>query len=131
MNLIINAADVVEEGTGDISVDVGTESLTGSQLGDVECADDAVPGEYGYLDVWDNGPGMDEATLRRIFQPFFTTKPTGHGLGPAPGPGSVHGHRGALRVESTRGSGSRFRVWFALAPEPKEKPKGKREGLLI
>ena len=116
MNLIINAADAVEERTGDISVQIGVESLTRPQLADVECADDAIQGEYGYIDVWDNGPGIDEATLGRIFQPFFTTKPTGHGLGLAAVQGIVHGHRGALRVESRLGSGSRFRVWFPLAP---------------
>jgi signal transduction histidine kinase len=131
MNLIINAADAVEEGTGDISVQIGVESLTGAQLAEVECADDAIPGPFGYLDVWDNGPGMDDATLGRIFQPFFTTKPTGHGLGLAAVQGIVHGHRGALRVESRRGSGTRFRVWFPLAPERKDPPRGKREGLLI
>lgn len=123
MNLMINAADVVEEKTGRIVVTVGAESLSGAQLGGVECADDAIPGEYAYLDVQDNGPGMDEATVSRIFQPFFTTKPTGHGLGLAAVQGIVHGHRGALRVETAPGSGTRFRVWFPLAPiSPKEVP---------
>ena len=116
MNLIINAADAVEESTGEIAVQIGVESLTGPQLGSVECADDAIPGEYGYIDVKDNGAGMDEGTLGRIFQPFFTTKPTGHGLGLAAVQGIVHGHRGALQVESRPGSGTRFRVWFPLAP---------------
>ena len=116
MNLIINAADVVHEQTGRIAVTVGAEALTVSDLRAVECADDAVPGDYAYLDVADNGPGMDETTLARIFQPFFTTKPTGHGLGLAAVQGLVHGHRGALRVRSIVGAGTVFRVWFPLAP---------------
>ncbi|MBI4264749.1 MAG: PAS domain-containing protein [Acidobacteria bacterium] len=116
MNLIINAADAVAESTGEIAVATGVETLTGEQLADVECADDATPGGYAYLDVADNGPGMDGATLARICQPFFTTKPTGHGLGLAAVQGIVHGHRGALRVESRLGQGSRFRVWFPAAP---------------
>ncbi|MBM3817723.1 MAG: PAS domain-containing protein [Acidimicrobiia bacterium] len=115
MNLIINAADVVNE-RGRIVVKVGIEHLNGQQLGAVECADDAVPADYGFVEVEDNGPGMDSATIARIFQPFFTTKPTGHGLGLAAVQGIVHGHRGALRVRSAVGTGSTFRVWFPLAP---------------
>jgi signal transduction histidine kinase len=115
MNLIINAADVVEEQTGEIVVTTGIDELGGEQLADLECADDAFPGNYAYLEVKDNGPGMDVATLARIFEPFFTTKPAGHGLGLAAVQGIIHGHHGALRVESHRGSGSTFRVWFPLA----------------
>ena len=125
MNLIINAADVVDEHTGRIVVSVGVEALTGGQLGTVDCADDAAQGEYAYLNVQDNGPGMDETTRARIFQPFFTTKPTGHGLGLAAVQGIVHGHRGALRVHSVLGAGAQFRVWFPLAPvmPPDEAPR--------
>jgi signal transduction histidine kinase len=115
MNLIINAADVVDE-RGRITVKVGIEHMSGEALAAVECADDASPGDYAFVEVEDNGPGMDRATMARIFQPFFTTKPTGHGLGLAAVQGIVHGHRGALRVRSTVGAGTSFRVWFPLAP---------------
>ena len=63
----------------------------------------------------DDGVGIDEATLRRLFQPFFTTKVSGHGLGLAAVQGIVMGHRGALTVESRPGQGARFCVWFPLA----------------
>jgi signal transduction histidine kinase len=122
MNLIINAADVVNE-QGRIVVRVGVEHMSGEQLRAVDCADDAIPGDFAFLDVEDNGPGIDAATLARIFQPFFTTKPTGHGLGLAAVQGIVHGHRGALRVRSTVGAGTSFRVWFPLAaPIPEGAP---------
>ncbi len=123
MNLIINAADAVEESNGVIEVVTGTESLTADQLDDINAAPDAVPAEYAYLDVRDNGAGMDPVTLARIFEPFYTTKPTGHGLGLAAVQGIVHGHRGALRVETQRGSGSRFRVWFPLAAPDQTPPR--------
>ncbi len=55
---------------------------------------------------------MDEAMMARIFDPFFTTKATGHGLGLAAVQGIVRGHGGALRVESTPGAGSSFRIWL-------------------
>ena len=123
MNLIINAADAVEESTGTIDVVTGLESLNAGQLREINAAPDALPGEYAYLDVQDNGPGIDDATLGRMFEPFFTTKPTGHGLGLAAVQGIVHGHRGALRVETRRGFGSRFRVWFPLAAPDQTPPR--------
>jgi two-component system cell cycle sensor histidine kinase/response regulator CckA len=115
MNLIINAADAVDESSGTIEVVTGVETLTSGQLAAIDRSAEAMPGLYAYIDVKDNGPGMDPATMARIFEPFFTTKPTGHGLGLAAVQGIVHGHRGGLRVESQRGAGSRFRVWLPLA----------------
>ena len=115
MNLIINAADAVDESSGTIEVVAGMETLTSEQLAEIDRSAEARPGVYAYIDVKDNGPGMDPATIARIFEPFFTTKPTGHGLGLAAVQGIVHGHRGGLRVESQRGAGSRFRVWLPLA----------------
>ena len=118
MNLIINAADAVDEKAGEIAVAVGVETLTGPRLAGVESSEDAIPGEYAYVEVRDNGPGMDSSTLGRIFQPFFTTKPTGHGLGLAAVQGIVLGHRGALQVVSSPGRGTEFRVWLPRAVNP-------------
>jgi signal transduction histidine kinase len=127
MNLILNAADAVEEGTGEIRITTGIERLTDGKLRGLQIGDDIAPGRYAFIDVHDNGCGMDEHTLRHMFDPFFTTKHAnftpgnsklaGHGLGLAAVHGIVLGHRGALRVESDPSWGSRFRVWFPLAPE--------------
>ncbi len=113
-NLIANAAEAVADG-GRISVATGSLELTAADLGRMRFGQDAPPGEYAFLDVRDDGGGMDEATMRRLFKPFFTTKPIGHGLGLAAVQGIVLGHRGALEVESHPGAGSRFRVWFPVA----------------
>jgi signal transduction histidine kinase len=120
MNLIINAAEAVDEPDGVVMVGVGVESLSERQLAGMNTGDDPAPGSYAFLDVRDNGPGMDEATLRRIFTPFYTTKPTGHGLGLAAVEGIVRGHRGALHVETRPGQGTRFRVWFPVASKAAE-----------
>ena len=115
MNLIINAAEAVDEEKGLVTVTTGVETLVARQLADMRFGQEAPPGRYAFIEVRDNGNGMDEDTLRRIFNPFYTTKPSGHGLGLAAVQGIVIGHRGALRVDSSPGWGSRFCVWFPLA----------------
>ena len=75
---------------------------------------DIAPGRYVFIDVVDNGIGMSEHTLARMFDPFYSTKDTGRGLGMAAVRGIVRSHRAALRVTSAEGQGTRFRVWFPL-----------------
>jgi signal transduction histidine kinase len=67
--------------------------------------------------VKDDGPGMDATMMARVFDPFFSTKQTGRGLGLAAVQGIVRSHRGALRLTSAPGRGTTFRVWFPLEPE--------------
>ena len=115
MNLIINAAEAVDERAGAVIVTVGIDNLSAHDLGTIHFGDNAAPGAYAVLEVRDNGPGIDETTLERIFTPFYTTKPAGHGLGLAAVQGIVRGHRGALHVDTWPGEGARFRVWLPLA----------------
>jgi K+-sensing histidine kinase KdpD len=61
--------------------------------------------------------GLAPSLEEKIFNPFFTTKHSGHGLGLAEVQGIVRGHRGALHVDSTPGKGSRFCVWFPIAQQ--------------
>ena len=127
MNLIINAAEAVDEGVGVVRIRIGIERLSARQLAEMDAAPDAVPGTFAYLEVRDNGHGMDKEMMQRIFQPFFTTKHSGHGLGLAAVQGIVRGHRGALRVDSTPGFGARFCAWFPLAT--RRRPRGSRATL--
>jgi len=114
MNLVINASDAIDNKDGQVCVSTGSiycdkEYLTSTYL------DDPLPeGKYIYFQVVDNGRGMDESTLERIFDPFFSTKDTGRGLGLAAVLGIIRGHRGAIRIESEIGKGSTFTV---LLPE--------------
>ena len=113
LNLIVNAAEAVED-AGVITVETGLESLDEALLRQMTFGDDVSPGPYVFIDVVDNGAGMNEHTMQRMFDPFFSTKDQGRGLGMAAVRGIVRSHRAALRVTSAEGQGTRFRVWFPL-----------------
>jgi CheY-like chemotaxis protein len=112
MNLITNASDALDSKPGLISVrtgrrDVSLEYLTGCAPGSA-----AQPGPFTYVEVHDNGTGMDEATRQRIFEPFFSTKFTGRGLGLAATIGIMRSHHGAICVHSEVGSGTSITLLF-------------------
>jgi PAS domain S-box-containing protein len=120
MNLITNASDACLGRPGEIAVTTGVVDLdAGSALG-VGAEEPLPAGRYVFLEVTDTGCGMDAETLPRIFDPFFSTKRTGRGLGLAAVLGIVRGHRGAIRVTSEPGHGSSFQVLLPAcdAPEP-------------
>ncbi len=122
MNLVINASDAIGANNGTIHVRSGTAQITREELANSNPVFNAEEGLYVYLEVEDTGHGMDEQTRTRIFDPFFTTKFDGRGLGLAAVLGIVRGHRGLLRVESEKGKGSSFRVYFPCVPTRAEVP---------
>jgi hypothetical protein len=73
------------------------------------------PGAYARIAVSDAGPGFGEDVAKRLFEPFFTTRPAGTGLGLATVRKIVSDHDGAVDVASTPGKGSRFEVWLPAA----------------
>ncbi len=114
MNLVINASEALGDHPGRISLSARTERPAPGGPG-VLHSFDLPAGDCLCLEVADTGHGMDPATLQRIFEPFFTTKFTGRGLGLPAVLGIVRTHRGALRVESTPGRGTTFRVFLPVA----------------
>ena len=113
LNLIVNAAEAVDD-DGVVTVETGEELLDRAALKKMTFGVDLPAGKYVFIDVVDNGVGMSEDTLARLFDPFFSTKGTGRGLGMAAVRGIVRSHRAALRVTSAVGQGTRFRIWFPL-----------------
>jgi len=109
INLALNARDAMPE--------VGTLTLrTGAlELGDDDRELALSAGSYVYLAVADTGCGMSEATRALIFDPAYTTKPNGTGLGLATVRGIVRSAGGGLRVESEPGAGSTFTVYLPAA----------------
>jgi signal transduction histidine kinase/CheY-like chemotaxis protein len=116
MNLMINAAEAIpEDKEGSVQVRTRVEEFGAPGGSGVFGLGELTPGKYVILTVRDNGSGMDEDTKARIFDPFFSTKFTGRGLGLAAVVGIVRGHKGALEVASLPGSGSTFTVMFPAA----------------
>jgi PAS domain S-box-containing protein len=74
--------------------------------------------EYVCLEVADNGCGIAEADCRKLFDPFFSTKVTGRGLGLPVVLGIMQAHDGGITVEGRPGQGSSFRLWFPVCAEP-------------
>jgi CheY-like chemotaxis protein len=108
-NLVINALQAMPDG--------GTIELRAAnvELGPDDHA--LLPaGPYVRLSIEDHGVGMPREILPRIFDPFYTTKPRGHGLGLATCYSIVHRHGGAIEVESEPGRGSVFHLWLPATP---------------
>jgi PAS domain S-box-containing protein len=108
LNLVLNARDAMPDG-GTISISL--------ELREVREADELAPGEYLRLAVVDTGMGMDEATIQRAIDPFFSTKEPGRGTGL--GLSMIHGLAvqldGALRLTSKVGHGTTAELWLPAA----------------
>lgn len=120
MNLVINASEAIGERDGQIMIKTGELDADSNYLATAFNAPDLPPGRYVFIEVCDDGNGMDTQTLARIFDPFFTTKFTGRGLGLAAVLGIVRGHKGSIKVYSEPGKGTTFKI---LLPSSDAAPK--------
>lgn len=111
MNLVINASEAIGEAQGEIRVSLANAGLMGGRETDYR-GKEIPAGDYVCLEVTDTGCGMDEETRRRIFEPFYTTKFTGRGLGMSAVLGIIAAHQGALQLCSQVGQGTTFTVYL-------------------
>jgi two-component system, cell cycle sensor histidine kinase and response regulator CckA len=119
MNLITNASEAIAEVSGVVTLSTGLMDCDDEYLkGAVDDSERHPAGQYVYVEVSDTGCGMDQATLGRIFDPFYTTKFTGRGLGLAAVLGIVRGHKGAVRVYSEKGRGTTFKILLPAHYQP-------------
>jgi two-component system cell cycle sensor histidine kinase/response regulator CckA len=118
MNLVINSSEALGKDGGCVRIRVGLAELSAAEAGSLEPSAARVGGRYVVLRVEDDGCGMDEATRSRIFDPFFSTKERGSGLGLAAALGIVRSHGGGLRVESQPGVGTNFTVFLPESLRP-------------
>lgn len=115
-NLVLNAGEAVGDREGEITIAVSVVSADVTRRSRIHPPGwQPVADFYACLTVSDTGCGMDPDTMERLFDPFFSTKFAGRGLGLAVVLGALKTHDGAVTVESTPGRGTIFHVFFPLA----------------
>jgi two-component system cell cycle sensor histidine kinase/response regulator CckA len=117
VDLVTNAVEAVGQTGGIVEVRADAAEIREESL-DHNGARPMDPGRYVLLEVTDTGCGMDAETRTKIFDPFFSTKSTGRGLGLAAVQGFVRSNRGAIEIDSAPGRGTRFRILLPAAAEP-------------
>jgi PAS domain S-box-containing protein len=119
MNLITNASDALADSPGTITL------RTGQRRGPDAAQEDR---NFVFLEVTDTGCGMDTNTLQRIFDPFFSTKFTGRGLGLAAVIGIVESHKGLVQIRTSPGEGTTFRVLLPAVADGVDAPARQASG---
>lgn len=114
LNLVQNAAEAMSSHGGTIDILTGIRSLDEPALQQCLFVQQHGAGEYVWLEVRDTGSGIDYAVGQRIFEPFYTTKFTGRGLGLSAVAGIVRNHRGFLHYKSVPHQGTSFRIYFPI-----------------
>ena len=105
MNILQNGADAIGENWGKLAVNA-------TRVSTVTWVEPPLSGDYLLIQISDDGAGMEQKLIEKIFDPFVTTKEDGRGLGLATVQGIVKSHGGLLRVESEREVGTSF--WLCL-----------------
>ena len=115
MNLVLNASESLEGRPGTVSVRVSRARVDASRpcqcVEGSHCAD----GEYACVEVRDDGSGMTPETRRHAFEPFFSTRFAGRGLGLSTVLGTVRAHGGGIEVTSAPGQGPTVDVYLPLS----------------
>lgn len=117
MNLIINASEALEGKSGTVKLCTGVRYCDEALLAQSLLIEKPLPQNMAYIKVIDDGCGMGAETINRIFDPFFTSKFTGRGLGMSVAHGIVKGHGGAITVQSEPGKGTTIAVYFPVSHE--------------
>ncbi len=118
MNLVINASDAIGDKSGTIAISTGMMDCDHSYLQESWLNNHPQPGRYVFIEVADTGCGIAPEKINRIFEPFFSTKFTGRGLGMAAVLGIVQGHSGAIKIYTELNQGSTFKVLIPVSPLP-------------
>ncbi|MEI6206600.1 MAG: response regulator [Desulfuromonadales bacterium] len=117
ISLVENSLDAIGEINGKITISTGIMECDSSYIESCWHSNDLQPGNYVFLEVSDTGCGMEKGSLDKLFDPFFSTKFTGRGMGLAAVLGIVRWHKGAIHITSKPGAGSTFRIILPFLPK--------------
>ncbi len=132
MNLIINAGQAIGDRVGYIKVATHAVDLTAKDIDSLQLVGGTLnSGSYVVVSIEDNGCGMDAETQQSIFDPFFSTKESGSGLGLAAVLGIVRGHSGGIVCQSVPGYGTIFQLYFPAVAQNQVKDNHKPEQVVI
>jgi CheY-like chemotaxis protein len=126
VNLFINAFEAMERDGGRLTVHASNAQKRGSWMCPL-LHQEHPAGDYVYVRITDTGVGMTKETTKRIFEPFFSTKFVGRGLGLAAAAGIIQNHGGCISVESCLGEGTVFEIYLPAAGDT-VREAGKDEG---
>jgi signal transduction histidine kinase/CheY-like chemotaxis protein len=117
MNLLINASEALTSDDGTVSVETGV-GIPPHNLLDLEQTESCESAQqFVFIRVADDGSGLSALAIQKIFDPFYSTKFTGRGLGLAAVQGIVRSHSGYIEVDSEVGKGTVFTVWLPASDE--------------
>jgi len=128
MNFLTNAMEALPDNSGSVRITLKQVVLDGAALEAFQFSEPAGAGLWSLLEIQDSGCGMPPEVRRHIFEPYFTTKSTGHGLGLASALGIIWNHGGGVSVQSVPEVGTTFQVVLPLsqhelaAQKPEELP---------
>ncbi|NKB98216.1 MAG: response regulator [Pseudomonadales bacterium] len=118
LNLVKNSSDALVGNTGQISLTLRPINFEERWRSEYALGENLHPGEYVALTVSDDGAGVSLDELDKVFDPFYTTKFTGRGLGLAVVMGIVRGYNGAIKITSRVGEGTEVQVLFPIESNP-------------
>lgn len=117
MNLVVNAVEAIGERPGKITVTTRRMQCSQNEARRIFPGQELAAETFAAIVVEDDGCGMSAETMQHIFEPFFSRKGAGRGLGLSAIHGIIRAHRGAIRVESELAKGTRFTVALPLAAQ--------------
>lgn len=117
-DVVTNAVEATTDETRKITLQTGLRHCDTSFFEGRAAYEQLPRGEYAYVEIRDNGVGMDAQTLEKVFDPFFTTKFTGRGLGLAASVGIMRAHQGAMVLASQPNQGTTVTILFPPAAAP-------------
>jgi CheY-like chemotaxis protein len=124
--LVTNAAESYEGRTGNVCLRTRLDRLAAENLATCRLDPDRPGGWFAVIEVQDTGCGMGQVGLQRVFEPFYTTRFPGRGLGMAAVMGIVRAHHGDIQIQSSPTDGTRIRILLPVAADIKDRPSTPR-----